>query len=57
MGVISVSVGMGGISGSCGMDAIREGFRKKQGPSGTKHGLEVNLQDKNQVRPSIIPSP
>ena len=29
----------------------------KQGPSGTKHGLEVNLENKNQVRPGIIPSP
>ena len=30
---------------------------RKQGPSGTKRGLEVNLEDKNQVRPGISPSP
>ena len=29
----------------------------KQGPSGTNHGLEVNLEDKNQVRHGIRPSP
>ena len=29
----------------------------KQGPRGTKHGLEVNLEDKYQVRPGISPSP
>ena len=30
---------------------------RKQGPSGTNHGLEVNMEDKNQVRPGIRPSP
>ena len=34
---------------------LSESYRT-QGSSGTKHGLEVNLDNKNQVRPGIIPS-
>ena len=39
------------------LDSEASEVEKEQGPSGTKHGLEVNLEDKNQVRPGISPSP